>query len=111
MGENEANQRDYSAIPARLRDVYGALENELVWIHGRWIMYRQLFGTNELRIELLNDVAPSFFRELHCYGWITSFSKSAESLTTGMILWTFANFANYWTRINIHSWLSNLMAF
>jgi hypothetical protein len=63
MAEN-ANHRDYSAIPARLRDVYGALENELVWIHGRWIMYVQLFGTNELRIELLNDIAPSFFSEL-----------------------------------------------
>jgi AbiU2 len=64
MAANDANQRDYTAIPAHLRDVYVALENELVWIHGRWIMYRQLFGTNELRIELLNDVAPSFFGEL-----------------------------------------------
>lgn len=55
---------EYSAVPAELRDIFAALEDEIVWIHGRWAMYRQLFGTNEGRVRLLNETAPTFFAEL-----------------------------------------------
>ncbi len=58
----------YSEIPSPLSEIFEALENELVWIHGRWKMFRQLFGTNELRVQLLNDIAPTFFNQLQ-YLW------------------------------------------
>lgn len=45
MAEND-NERDYSAIPTAVRDIFEALESELVWMHGRWNIYRQLFGTS-----------------------------------------------------------------
>jgi hypothetical protein len=52
---------DYLLIPEPLRDIYRELEHELVWIRGRWQMYVGLFGTNEKRIDLLNETAPEFF--------------------------------------------------
>jgi hypothetical protein len=67
MAEVETTDERYSAIPEGIREIYASLENELVWLHGKWNMYRQLFGTNEHRIDLLNDSAPTFFGHLH---WI-----------------------------------------
>lgn len=53
-----------STVPQSIREVYDTLQTELVWIHGRWKMYRQLFGTNSLRIDLLNESAGTFFYQL-----------------------------------------------
>lgn len=61
---DEDKSTDYSKFPSALREIYESLETELVWIHGRWNMYRQLFGTNERRVELLNESAPAFFYQL-----------------------------------------------
>jgi hypothetical protein len=36
----------------------------VIWLHGRWSMYEQLFGTSEARIDVLNKVAPTFFSTL-----------------------------------------------
>lgn len=48
-------------IPTNVAAVYEALKTEVTWLHGRWICYRQLFGTSEKRIELLNECASTFF--------------------------------------------------
>jgi hypothetical protein len=48
-------------FPTELSDTWQFLHNEVVWLHGRWTMYRQLYGTSPERIELLNRVAPTFF--------------------------------------------------
>ncbi len=37
------------------------LRNETISLNCKWIEYKTLFGTNETRIGLLNDAAPSFF--------------------------------------------------
>jgi hypothetical protein len=48
-------------IPANIKDIYEELKGHVVWLHGRWILYRQLFDKSEKRIDLLNECASSFF--------------------------------------------------
>jgi hypothetical protein len=48
-------------FPTELSETWQFLHNEVTWLHGRWTMYRQLYGTSPERIELLNRVAPTFF--------------------------------------------------
>lgn len=38
-----------------------ALYNEIIWLTFQWIEFKELFGTKESRIELMNEVAPFFF--------------------------------------------------
>lgn len=47
-------------FPVRLANIFEKLKSEVIWLHGQWIIYRQLFGTSEERINLLNDSAPFF---------------------------------------------------
>jgi hypothetical protein len=49
------------SVPDDLKDLFQAIEGEVVWLHGRWLIYRQLFGANERRVDLLNHSAPTFF--------------------------------------------------
>lgn len=51
-------------MPEALAVTFEQLSSDTVWLHARWILYRQLFGTNERRVELLNRVAPYFFHEV-----------------------------------------------
>jgi hypothetical protein len=48
-------------VPADIRPLWDALQNEVSGIHFYWITYRQLFGRSNERIELLNECAPEFF--------------------------------------------------
>lgn len=52
------------AIPAEISGTWEFLNGELIWLHGRWSMYTQLFGTSEGRIDALNRVVPTFFSTL-----------------------------------------------
>jgi hypothetical protein len=38
--------------------------SEVIWLHGRWIIYRQLFGTSPERVDVLNRSASTFFNIL-----------------------------------------------
>jgi hypothetical protein len=51
-----------SKIPNNIKEIFDSLENEVIWLHGKWNIYHQLFGTNEDRIALLNRSASTFFR-------------------------------------------------
>ena len=44
--------------------VFRILDREFTWIHVRWDLYRQLFRTSSLRLELLSDIASTFFVHL-----------------------------------------------
>jgi hypothetical protein len=46
-----------SRYPQPIRELWASLYADVVWLHGRWIIYRQLFGTNEARVKLLNETA------------------------------------------------------
>jgi hypothetical protein len=42
--------------------LYHALWNELAWVESKWVEYVELYGTNESRIDLLNQAAGHFFK-------------------------------------------------
>lgn len=48
-----------------LMAAFEAIEDEVLWLHAKWKIFRQLFGKNEQRIALLNDFAPDFFEIVH----------------------------------------------
>lgn len=51
-------------IPAPIHDLWVTIKSEVVWLHGRWIIYRQLYGTSQERIDVLNRSASTFFNVL-----------------------------------------------
>ncbi len=48
-------------IPGDIGEVFEELKSEITWLHGRWIIYRQLFGCSDTRVALLNECASAFF--------------------------------------------------
>jgi hypothetical protein len=48
-------------LPTAIHDLWSALKSEVIWLHGRWIIYRQLYGTSSERVDLLNRSASTFF--------------------------------------------------
>ncbi len=48
-------------IPSEISEIWEFLNSEITWLHGRWNVYRQIYGTNPERIELINWAAPTFF--------------------------------------------------
>lgn len=43
--------------PVEIQDTWHELYNDVVWLHGSWIIYRQLYGKSECRVNLLNESA------------------------------------------------------
>lgn len=54
-----------SRYPGKIHTLWTILDKEITWLHGRWIIYSQLFGTSKERVELLNESAGTFFNVLH----------------------------------------------
>jgi HEPN superfamily AbiU2-like protein len=52
-------------LPETLRPTWEALYNEVVAVHARWMIYRQLFAQSEERIGILNACAANFFYFIH----------------------------------------------
>ncbi|MBC8348882.1 MAG: hypothetical protein O3A82_02205 [Verrucomicrobia bacterium] len=48
-------------IPSELSEIWRSIKDEVMWTHGRWILYRQLFGTDEHRVSILNRSASTAF--------------------------------------------------
>jgi hypothetical protein len=48
-------------IPESLREIFRELRSAVVWLHGHWIIYRQLYAKSSERVELLNESAGTFF--------------------------------------------------
>lgn len=64
MGERtaaEAKAENIAVMGMELGSVYSQLWQEVAWIHRNWAHYKELFGEKSSRIDLLNEVAPSFF--------------------------------------------------
>lgn len=53
-----------SRLPQAIHALWGTLDTEVTWLHGRWIIYRQLYGTSSERVELLNKSARTLFSVL-----------------------------------------------
>ncbi|HKU73982.1 MAG TPA: hypothetical protein VJR02_08695 [Pyrinomonadaceae bacterium] len=52
-------------MPSEIRAVFTALQDEVFWLHAKWNIHRQLFGTSEERIDLLNDFGPDLFQIIY----------------------------------------------
>lgn len=52
---------DNTKLPDGFQDLYKSINNEVTWIHAKWIVYRQIFASSEDNIELLNQSASFFF--------------------------------------------------
>ncbi len=65
MGTNqtaeEIKKEQITKMGLELGSLYNLLYNETIWLHYKWVEYRELFGTKDSRIKLLNDTAPFFF--------------------------------------------------
>jgi hypothetical protein len=48
-------------LPANIEEVFEPLKKQITLLHAKWIIYRQLFGSSERRIELLNECASMCF--------------------------------------------------
>lgn len=44
-------------FPEPVQEIWATLSSDVVWLHGRWIIYRQLFGTSKERVDLFNETA------------------------------------------------------
>jgi hypothetical protein len=52
---------DVNRMPEPLKSHWEALEEETIWLHRRWKIYHQLFGTSPRRVEVLSESAGAFF--------------------------------------------------
>ncbi|MCZ7649452.1 MAG: hypothetical protein M5U26_30045 [Planctomycetota bacterium] len=66
MGESlsgeQVKARHLRDLGSDLGPLYHALYTEVVWLHAKWLQYRQLFGHSAQRIDLLNRVAGHLVR-------------------------------------------------
>jgi hypothetical protein len=51
-------------IPSHVEQLYEFLKTEVQWLHARWVIFEQLYSKGALRLDLLNEAAPSFFHML-----------------------------------------------
>ena len=51
-------------FPEEISEIFEKLRTEIVWLHGRWIIFEQLYATSPERVDLLNETASSFFHIL-----------------------------------------------
>lgn len=49
------------SIPPNVQPLWNVLQQEVIGLHAYWKNYRQLFGTSEARVDLLNECASTFF--------------------------------------------------
>lgn len=54
-----------NCLPSEVRELWAMLYEDVTWLHGYWSIYRQLFGTNQERLELLINTAASFAEVVH----------------------------------------------
>ncbi|MCA8987728.1 MAG: hypothetical protein KDA78_08825 [Planctomycetaceae bacterium] len=80
MEDQPHHSLDYSQLPDQLKEVYEAIEDELIWLHGRWRLYRQLYGADQETLDLLNNSAPTFFGMLQ-FLWLDYVVLEICSLT------------------------------
>lgn len=72
--------------PAAIQELWAELSADVVWLHGRWIIYRQLFGTNKERVDLLNESAGTvtgILQNLLLHDVQLALSKIGDSAGTG----------------------------
>src|SRR5436190_1811628 len=49
-------------MPSEMREAYASLSDDIIHLHRKWKIIRELYVSGETVIELLNRTAPGFFR-------------------------------------------------
>lgn len=57
-------KRKLETMTTDIKEIYEYLKIEVLWLHGRWKIYRQLFMFSVQRIDLLNECAGGVFNIL-----------------------------------------------
>jgi AbiU2 len=65
----EAKAERVAKMGEDLGELYDALWQQVAWLHRKWGDYVALFGTKPSRVELLNQAAPAFFRNVQDAMW------------------------------------------
>lgn len=82
----EAKAEHLRLMGEDLGSIYDALWQQIAWVHAKWSEYLVLFGTKESRVDLLNSVAPSFWRLIQDSLWenvLLHIARLTDSPTTG----------------------------
>ena len=66
---DEVRNEHLQVLGPELGTFYHALQNEVTWIHAKWLEYRKLYAGSEKRVDLLNRVAGFFFRVVQDVLW------------------------------------------
>lgn len=67
--EKEVEAEDLAVFGPELGPVYSALSSDVLWLHTKWLEYRELFAGTVARVKLLNDTSPGFFSILQHVLW------------------------------------------
>jgi len=84
--EDKIRQDKISAMGLELGELHFLLWKDLTWVHLEWKQYRELFGTSESRIDLMNKTAPRFFGSLERVLWqdvLLTLSRLSDPAGTG----------------------------
>ena len=65
----EVKKEHLQAMGPQVGPLYHALYKEVVWLHAKWLQYRQLYAQSPERITLLNEVSGFFFRVVQDVFW------------------------------------------
>ncbi len=65
----EVRQEMIDKMGVEFGSLFYSLRNELLWLTYRWIEFRELYGTKETRIEILNNSAPFLFYTIQNVLW------------------------------------------
>lgn len=49
-------------MPPDVKTIFEILQEDVIWVHAKWRVFRQLFATNEKRIAILDDFGLDFFQ-------------------------------------------------
>jgi hypothetical protein len=66
---DEVRDEHLRVLGDELGTFYHALQNEVTWVHAKWLQYRKLYGGTERRVDVLNEAAGFFFRVVQDVLW------------------------------------------
>jgi hypothetical protein len=69
MTAEEVEKHHISVLGPVAGPVYHALHNDVVWLHAKWLQFRQLYGTSPERLHILNRATGFFFRVVEDVLW------------------------------------------
>lgn len=84
--EEDVRADKITAMGNELGELHFLLWKDITWLHFEWNQFRELFGTDPSRMEIMNDAAPRFFWSLERVLWqdiLLSISRLSDPVGTG----------------------------